>query len=323
MNIGRKVYLATWHDDFVADLRKTIASAMSPYAELLGPELFTPGQTLSETIQDQISESDIVIVDVSDANPNVMWEFGYAVAMGKAIIPITSSEISSLPADVRQYIVIKYEKTHEGLIELGKKIFMALSRVHPTRVAKVQKSAILYTGYDEAGIGRKLASSRELVDMISVSASGVANQFHAHVTSCFDHGVRFRILLLDPECDQLSNIAFLHQYDKDHYRSQLRHDLLSFVSLIWKLPSKMRSLVQLRLCAIAPMCRFVRIDDEIYLSLSPYASGSRSSLVALLDANDPRVSSALLDYFNATWESSVAFDAGDESKPNRCSDEES
>ena len=47
---------------------------------------------LPDNIFHHIDESDITIIDVSHLNPNVLFEFGYAAAREKYIIPITNGE---------------------------------------------------------------------------------------------------------------------------------------------------------------------------------------------------------------------------------------
>jgi hypothetical protein len=48
------------------------------------------------------------IADLTGDNPNVMWEVGYAMGMGKAVITITQS-ISDLPFDLKDVRTIKYD----------------------------------------------------------------------------------------------------------------------------------------------------------------------------------------------------------------------
>ncbi|MBV9991640.1 MAG: hypothetical protein JOZ72_10140 [Alphaproteobacteria bacterium] len=47
--------------------------------------------TIIEDIMDQISRSAAVIAEISHRNPNVIWEYGWASALGKPVIPITTT----------------------------------------------------------------------------------------------------------------------------------------------------------------------------------------------------------------------------------------
>jgi len=68
-------------------------------------ELFV-GQILEE-LQKSISESDIIIAETTDKNPNVYYEIGYAHALEKIVILITK-DANTLPFDLKGYKHIDY-----------------------------------------------------------------------------------------------------------------------------------------------------------------------------------------------------------------------
>jgi hypothetical protein len=57
----------------------------------------------------------VVIADLTDARPNVMYEMGYADGRGKPVIPIIAGDTKDLPFDVQSRNVLTYEfgNTHE------------------------------------------------------------------------------------------------------------------------------------------------------------------------------------------------------------------
>ena len=54
-----------------------------------------------------IANADLVVADLTDLNPNVMYELGLAHALDKPVIIITQ-DIESLPFDLRAYRVLEY-----------------------------------------------------------------------------------------------------------------------------------------------------------------------------------------------------------------------
>ena len=56
----------------------------------------------------QLFDCDIIVADVSGNNPNVMWELGYAMALGKPAIPI-STNVGRLPFNIREMRTIPYD----------------------------------------------------------------------------------------------------------------------------------------------------------------------------------------------------------------------
>jgi len=47
---------------------------------------FAIAGNISKQIEDGIRQSDACIIDITEWNPNVIWEMGFAQALGKAII---------------------------------------------------------------------------------------------------------------------------------------------------------------------------------------------------------------------------------------------
>ncbi len=72
---------------------------------------------IMEKILDQITESDIVIADITGGNPNVFYELGIAHSIGKPVIFLTQDDPSEAPVDVRPFEYIKYNlDNHKDLL---------------------------------------------------------------------------------------------------------------------------------------------------------------------------------------------------------------
>jgi hypothetical protein len=59
-------------------------------------------------IKDSIRDSVAVVADLSESVPNVMYEVGFAHALGKPTIHICSTPLHDLPFDVQGYNTIVY-----------------------------------------------------------------------------------------------------------------------------------------------------------------------------------------------------------------------
>jgi hypothetical protein len=70
-----------------------------------------------QEVEAAIRSNDIIVIDLSDYNPNVLWELGYCQALGKRIIPISQS-IDGLPFNLRGLDVINYEFSLDGMERL-------------------------------------------------------------------------------------------------------------------------------------------------------------------------------------------------------------
>lgn len=71
-----------------------------------------PG-VIFQDIQREIEQAEIVIAEITPANPNVFYEIGYAQALGKPII-LLAQRGSELPFDMRSYRVVFYNDTIGG-----------------------------------------------------------------------------------------------------------------------------------------------------------------------------------------------------------------
>jgi len=75
-------------------------------------ETYGPGLILADIIK-QINESRLIIAEISQANPNVFYELGYAHALNKQTILI-AEKATKLPFDVSPFRTLFYENTIAG-----------------------------------------------------------------------------------------------------------------------------------------------------------------------------------------------------------------
>lgn len=75
-----------------------------------------------------VFQSQIVIVDFSGRNANVMYETGIAHTLGKYVVPISQS-LDDVPFDLRHHRVLRYLNNTQGLRELERKLASRLRRL--------------------------------------------------------------------------------------------------------------------------------------------------------------------------------------------------
>jgi len=75
-------------------------------------------------IRSRIRMSIAVIADLSEAKPNVLYEIGFAQALGRPTVHICSTPLSELPFDVRNWNTLEYAKgqTHKLRDNLVKRL---------------------------------------------------------------------------------------------------------------------------------------------------------------------------------------------------------
>ena len=82
-------------------------------------EIYGPGIIIKDVI-DRIAKSQVVIADISPTNPNVYFEVGYALALGKPIILLAQRRApdSPLPFDLSAFRVLFYDDSIGGKLRL-------------------------------------------------------------------------------------------------------------------------------------------------------------------------------------------------------------
>ena len=119
---------------FAAEFEDVYFVAMVEAAKLVGAacrrldrEDYT-GDIISKLTQ-MIRGADAVVADISDANPNVLYEVGYAHALGIPAVHICSTPLANLPFDVRNWNTMQYERgrTHALRADLTQRLLAALN----------------------------------------------------------------------------------------------------------------------------------------------------------------------------------------------------
>ena len=119
----------TWSAGAYAFIRRAVKRLEAPEGALhlyRADEIAEPGQ-ISEQIKDSIAVAHVVIADITDVNPNVMWELGYADGIGKTIVILNQSPTSS-PFDMvdRRQVAYSISPTDEEEENLLRHIIEAL-----------------------------------------------------------------------------------------------------------------------------------------------------------------------------------------------------
>lgn len=115
------------YDDIYKLGIKETAEKLHVRAYRLDEELFEEG--MLEKIYSEIEKADFIIAELSDKNPNVFYELGYAHAIGKLCIHLTK-EATSIPFDLKHKQHIVYGNKLSYLQEqLGKNIKWAVEEI--------------------------------------------------------------------------------------------------------------------------------------------------------------------------------------------------
>lgn len=144
-----------FHDSF-DDVYNVIRTAVNEVAADLKivrlDEVLSAGK-ISDDLVTELSRASLCIADVSGANPNVMWEVGYATALRKPIVAINDKS-GVVPFDIRDVRSVMYDrsaltKTLRSPLQEAIKQTLDIHSIAATSLrsqAPVGKSTIAVTG---------------------------------------------------------------------------------------------------------------------------------------------------------------------------------
>lgn len=126
---------------------KQSCKEMNCYSERVD-EQFYEGSML-ERIHNQIEKADFIIADVSEKNPNVFYEVGYAYALQKKVILITQNA-EDIPFDMKHYFHIIYKC--DKLYDLQQKIKNRLKHYLENRTKEQNDNNIILPEFYVNGV---------------------------------------------------------------------------------------------------------------------------------------------------------------------------
>lgn len=145
---------------------------------------------IDETIIDQIKNADLIIVDITDTNPNVFYELGYSTALNKTVIQISDGNSSNIPFDISTTRTYSYDFDVEKASKFKNDILSVIENIKDTE--NIQKtitnketnensfneSLISMTNYLE-----KLDKSYRFLEEISVKNNQLITDINRQLTS--------------------------------------------------------------------------------------------------------------------------------------------
>jgi hypothetical protein len=96
---------ASFDDVYKLGIKET-AESLSAYCERVDEQIFE--ERMLDRIYNQINKADFIVADLTGRNPNVFYEVGYAHALNKKVVLLTSN-VADIPFDLRHHYHIVYE----------------------------------------------------------------------------------------------------------------------------------------------------------------------------------------------------------------------
>jgi hypothetical protein len=130
--LSKQVFVIQSSSPDYSDARELVIQAVleARAAPVTLTDLAPVGQSVIEILYKAIESADAIICDVSKADPNIMYELGFAHALRRPVIVI-SNTVSDVPFDVHEIHFLRYDTfsisgSNEFVHELAKTVSQAL-----------------------------------------------------------------------------------------------------------------------------------------------------------------------------------------------------
>jgi hypothetical protein len=97
-------------DDVYAAIKSTVGLALKE-GTCSRLDEHQPAGPITNRLLGEIQSATMCLADVTGGRPNVMWELGYAMALGKPVIVLTQN-LPDLPFDIRNLQTLAYDRNH-------------------------------------------------------------------------------------------------------------------------------------------------------------------------------------------------------------------
>lgn len=160
-------FSAAFDDAYEVAIRPA-CDAAGAYAERVDKQIFAG--SIMDRVYNQIAKADLVVADMSERNPNVFYEVGYAHALGKTTILVTRSE-ADIPFDLRQYPHVVYGESLSLLkSELQRRVTWHVE--NPTQVdTSAEELEVLVNGKKIPTTGEIVVEARGETSSVTINVA--------------------------------------------------------------------------------------------------------------------------------------------------------
>jgi hypothetical protein len=187
---------------------KEAASQVGIVANRLDEQVFVEG--MLERIYRQIEAADIIVADMSEQNPNVFYEVGYAHAKDKLCILLTN-EAKDIPFDLKHRRHIEYKGSLSFLRqELTKNLEWAKSEIENRRESQIRVE--INTPFGDLSTNAYLATA---IVFFRVDIFNDSNKLSSEINSIYLYtGNEWTVKQDEKDCPNIESdvLGFKHRY---------------------------------------------------------------------------------------------------------------
>jgi len=262
--------------------------------------------SLEDHLKNHIDNCAFAIAEISQLNPNVMFELGYAVGVDKPVI-ILVQKGTKVPADFSGRLYFEYELDQLDLMPQRLKSFIegAIDKI----LAQEQRSIYNVRAFENRGVSDladRFKEANDHIDILTTNLTSFVNLGLLDITKSrleCSKDLRVRILTLEPESEFASKRARQMGASTRSFREDLKNSLEKSSNVLIAFPDR---------CQIATYDEFPTqityvIDDNIYTNTISANQYARNNIVFKLRSNNAGVAKTIIGHFDTVWGRSSVF----------------
>lgn len=261
-------------------------------------------------------------------NANVMWEIGYAQALGKPVVLLVESRVMELrPELIRSMNACAYDhpllKTNESIEQNRSKYNQIINNVTPyvrraleqarTGLDGIHQSkARIHRLREDLHLDSLIATARERVHILTTNLDWFqflldpeTEDTHAFETA-LKNGVEINILAMDPESPHANYRAVQLGFDYDvrEYRNTLRESIIRLYAQFHRFDK-----FRLKLYDDLPLQITFQIDNKIFTNVLTTGRQARSNIHLQFNSATDGVSESFRSHFDHMIDGRISKDS--------------
>lgn len=256
-------------------------------------------------------------------NPNVLWELGYADALGKPIIVMADdASLAQLPiltgspnVCIYNHNVVRDTKHHEALDvlkhiarDLVPYVLQAIGEARGTRqggAVHLRTRAIAYSNRDAINLREMITNARNQVDILTTNLNYfLFDKMKNEASPFYDalvRGASVRIVTMNPESVIAEYRAkqLVRGQDIPGYRSELREGIITLFRLFGDHPQ-----FHLHVYDDLPLQITFRIDEDIITSIATRGERARKRIQVRFSLYDEGATESFVSHFQSMFDNS-------------------
>jgi len=259
------------------------------------------GLRLVEHVHRHIEDADFCIADITGANPNVMYEIGFAQALKKEVIVIRQVG-GDLPVDISDRYIFDYAQDDlEALTQqLARGVLQAIKiQQSEQRVIKDSYPVTCFRSRHQADINSAIDSAESHFDILETNLSAICDNYLSRILASLERHreLRVRVLTLDPESYFVARRA--EQLGVN--TAQHRQDLQRSIGKMLTARTKYRDRFTVRTYDTFPTQITFIVDEVVYACTMAMTYRSRDLCTFRLRRSDSGSEKSFVFHFDTLW----------------------